>query len=442
MTTKLNFKQCLAIKPEQTKKRYSLGNNLLIETNSISKKGKKYFIGRYRVPNKKYTLDYQIGAFGEGQKQYTPTSAMKKWEEVLEWCYKHNLSPKDYKLSKKHNLITHLEKPTLIQASGEFLEVVRTKVKEGTHRDYTNKLNQILSLIDGDLTIDQCEIANRGKILMNNTLRKIAGGSKYDLENRCRFLLHRLFDYAHSRDWMTGGNPVEINRDFFIVASGQHHHPTIDWIDVPDFFQRLQHNACNAHKQTVLATKFMLLTFLRTGALVRLEWDFVDLEKKLITITGATLGLKRKRGKNEHIPHLIPITDEMESILNQVRTYNNFLGFSSTSRHPINERRKYIFPPIMDGKYPHLHPSAINDFLRDLGYKGRFRAHGWRRFALTNGIDVLKAESDVIRRQMGHLPEGKVLQAYDASERLDERRKFLDDWGKALVKEGLKVQED
>ena len=56
----------------------------------------------------------------------------------------------------------------------------------------------------------------------------------------------------------------------------------------------------------------------------------------------------------------------------------------------------------MDGKYPHLHPSAINDFLRDLGYKGRFRAHGWRRFALTNGIDVLKAESDLIRRQMGH----------------------------------------
>ena len=136
-----------------------------IETNSIRKKGKKYFIGRYRVPNKKYTLDYQIGVCGEGPNQYTPTSAMKNWEEVLDWCDKNNLSPKDYKLSRKHNLITHLEQPTLIQASGEFLEVVRTKVKEGTHRDYTNKLNQILSLIDGDLTIDQCEIEMEGKIL-------------------------------------------------------------------------------------------------------------------------------------------------------------------------------------------------------------------------------------------------------------------------------------
>ena len=43
---------------------------------------------------------------------------------------------------------------------------------------------------------------------------------------------------------------------------------------------------------------------------------------------------------------------------------------------------------------------------------------------------------------MGHLPEGKVLQAYDASERLDERRTFLNDFGKALVKEGLQVQEE
>ena len=55
---------------------------------------------------------------------------MKKWEEVLDWCDKHNLSPKDYKLSKKLNLLSHIEKPTLIQASGEFLAVFRTKVKE------------------------------------------------------------------------------------------------------------------------------------------------------------------------------------------------------------------------------------------------------------------------------------------------------------------------
>ena len=88
------------------------------------------------------------------------------------------------------------------------------------------------------------------------------------------------------------------------------HHPTLSWNDVPKLIEDINLNRSNSHIQSVLATKFLLMTFLRTGALVRLEWDFVDLEKKLITITGETLGLKRKRGKNEHIPHLIPITDE------------------------------------------------------------------------------------------------------------------------------------
>ena len=38
--------------------------------------------------------------------------------------------------------------------------------------------------------------------------------------------------------------------------------------------------------------------------------------------------------------------------------------------------------------------------------------------------------------------KGKVLQAYDASEGLDERQKFIEDWEKELVKKGLKVQDD
>ena len=39
--------------------------------------------------------------------------------------------------------------------------------------------------------------------------------------------------------------------------------------------------------------------------------------------------------------------------------------------------------------------------------------------ALT-GKDVLKFDGEVIQKQMGHLPEGKVKQAYDGSLLLDE----------------------
>ena len=49
----------------------------------------------------------------------------------------------------------------------------------------------------------------------------------------------------------------------------------------------------------------------------------------------------------------------------------------------------------------------------------------------------IKAELDVIKKQMGHLPEGKVNQAYDHSQRLPERKQFLTQWGKELINVGL-----
>jgi integrase len=106
---------------------------------------------------------------------------------------------------------------------------------------------------------------------------------------------------------------------------------------------------------------------------------------------------------------------------------------------------KYVFQPMKDSRLPHLDPSAINNYLRNLGCKDKLRAHGWRSTALTTGIDVLKCESDVIRKQMGHLPRGKlsqaydVSQAYDSSTRLYERRVFMEKWCQLLVVSGLKV---
>lgn len=58
---------------------------------------------------------------------------------------------------------------------------------------------------------------------------------------------------------------------------------------------------------------------------------------------------------------------------------------------------------------------------------------------LTTGIDVLKFERDVIRRQLGHLPEGKVNQAYDGSLRLEERRMLMEKWCQLLIEAGMEV---
>ena len=63
----------------------------------------------------------------------------------------------------------------------------------------------------------------------------------------------------------------------------------------------------------------------------------------------------------------------------------------------------------------------------------------WRSVALTNGIDLLKTPKEVIKKQMGHLPDNKVDQAYDKSLMLEERRIFLNKWCDLLVANGLEV---
>ena len=105
----------------------------------------------------------------------------------------------------------------------------------------------------------------------------------------------------------------------------------------------------------------------------------------------------------------------------------------------LNGNRKCVFQPIQKSRFNHLDASAPNHYLRKIGYKNVLRAHGWRSTALTTGIDVLGADREVIKKQMGHLPEGKVNRAYDKSLQLDKRRKFLNDWCDLLEENGLRV---
>jgi len=433
--SRLTAKQIASIPISDSRQRIHIGEGVMLLIESEKKGGGKYFIGKYRLPNKKQPKDYQIGVFGDKKPKLNPEDAINEWHKVRAWCEEENKTPKDYKLKLKNKLIFNLDKPTFKQAVDNFLKVNRNKIKATTFKEYKRKLNQTLRLLDGDTPLEELETFNQGKRVVKGVLEEIASGKKYDLENRCRFLLARVFDLAREDDLMFGGNPVTTKSEYFITADPNQHHPTITWEEVPDFLQALELNACNSHKQIVLATKLLLLTFLRTGALARLEWDWIvedEKDGKILVIPPNTSGLKRIKGKNDDVPHKVPITPEIDQVLQQAKAYNSW-GVSN------EETQKYVFLPLRESRFPHLDPSSPNNFLRNLGYKGKFRAHGWRRTALTAGIDVLKTDRDVIKRQMGHLPLGKVNKAYDQSERLEERREFLENWGAKLVEMGLKI---
>ena len=381
--------------------------------------GGKYFKGRYQ------DKEIQIGRFGRGRGEYDLESAFKKWIEIKEWSKNEGRGVNEYSRQikiKKISLINH----TFQEAVDGYLNEAEKNIGETCLREYRRMLSNITSNhIDGLTPLKSLEWSKGGRQFIEGVLEKISDGRKFDAERRYRTCLTSTFNYSISKGWMKRGENPAVRDSKTPNRHKSKSHPSIHWNDVPELINAINLNKCDSHIQWVLSTKLMLLTFLRAGALCRLEWEWIDEENKLLVIPGKTLGLKRVRGVNDDIPHHIPITNEIDSLLKKASAYNS--------------GEKYIFLKIRDNQYPHLDPSAPNNYLRNLGYKGKQRAHGWRSVVRTVGEEELKFPEKIIRRQMGHLPEGKVEKAYNKTLLLDERREFMNKWNQLLVSTGLEI---
>lgn len=424
ITTK---KQILELKSLGHRTRRTCGNGLLVVRDPRAKHGGIYFCGtiQRRVPGKSKPVsrDCWIGIFGNQPEHYTLQKAHAKWNEIKKWSVEQDRDPADYYRQKRQEVES---RKTLRDAVDLFLQNKAKSIKETTLKEYRLKLNnQVMGIILPGTPLKDLEWSNGGREIVMNAVTKITNGSKHDLARRCQKLLFQVFNCAISRGWMEKGqNPAERLLGDESPQGSTRHHKSINWDEVPNLVERIKLNRSNTHIQAVMATKLMLMTFLRAGALARLEWEWI--KDGVIMIPGSVSGLKRRKGKHDHIPHLVPISPQIQILLDRMAQLNY-------------QGAKYVFQPIRNSRFPHLDPSAPNNFLKGIGYDGALVAHGLRRVAKTTGIDVLKIDPDVIDRQMGHLPKGKLNQAYDGSTRIEERKEFLDKWCSLLEDTGLEV---
>ena len=424
----MNHNQIVAIKPTEKTFKRGLGNGLTLVVDRQYKGkrgnllgGRKYFQGRIKG------TEVWIGTFGNKGGELSLRNAREKFLEIKDFCQKNGVSYAEYKRIKHR---TKVETWTLQDAINNFLKDKKELIKTTSFIEYDRKLKQVLTLIDGSTPLKELEWDEGGE-LIEDVISKIENGGKgnnVDLARRCRNLLKQVFNKAISKKKMRRGqNPALLDSDLAVYQHRISHHPHLEWKEVPEFLEKVSLNSSNSHPFAQMATKLTLMTFLRSGALTRLEWNWITKKNGIecIEIPGETSGLKRNKGKNDDIPHYVPITPQIQKLLNRLKRFNN--------------GGKYIFPPMKESRFPHLDPSAPNNFIRNLGYKDKLRAHGWRSVALTNGIEQLKTPKEVIKKQMGHLPDNKVDLAYDKSLMLEERKVFLEKWCDLLEKNGLEV---
>ena len=162
---------------------------------------------------------------------------------------------------------------------------------------------------------------------------------------------------------------------------------------------------------TVLAMKFIIMTFVRTSELRSAVWDEFDTQSSepIWVIPAERMKMRRT--------HHVPLSRQAVTILEEMQQYSGPEG--------------YVFPQFHNRKKP-MSENTLLYFSNRLGYAGRNTIHGFRALASTILNESRKWHPDVIERQLAHQESNKVRSAYNRAEHLDERRKMMNWWSKYI----------
>lgn len=156
--------------------------------------------------------------------------------------------------------------------------------------------------------------------------------------------------------------------------------------------------------ETVQNAGYILLySMLRSVEIRKMEWPWVDFDKRLVEFPREVMKKYRL--------HVLPMSDQVYEVLK--KQYKN------------SGNKKYVFPAIYkpDGM---LDKSTLNRMLKYIGLND-VTAHDFRATASTLLYEKGYEEA-WIERQLAHAESNKTKASYDHSQHLDARRKMMQDW--------------
>ena len=160
------------------------------------------------------------------------------------------------------------------------------------------------------------------------------------------------------------------------------------------------------------AIMLLLYSMMRSVEICRVRWEWVDFEKKLITIPSATKEQLEQGERNIKMNriHLVPLSHQMIKILeNQKLQSNDELVFCS------------VF-----NKSKIMNKTTINRALASMGFDS-LTAHDFRATASTL-LHEAKYNSEWIELQLAHADKNVVRGTYNHAQSLDDRRQMMQDW--------------
>lgn len=261
-----------------------------------------------------------------------------------------------------------------------------------------SRLQQNVFPFIGSLTIGSLTIQH-----LLACLRKVEDRGKYDMAHRILQIVGQVMRYAV----ITGRAERDLTIDLKGALKKYHkgHYAAIESDELPKLLKAIDKNDVRLFKQTVLALKLILLTFVRTSELINATWDEFDLEKSMWIIP-----VERMKTR---IEHRVPLSTQAIAILNELKELFGDKGF--------------ILPSVVRRNKP-ISNNTILKALGRLGYKKTMTGHGFRALAMSTIKEKLDYRHEVVDRQLAHQPRNKIDKAYDRAKFLPERVRMMQEW--------------
>lgn len=226
--------------------------------------------------------------------------------------------------------------------------------------------------------------------------------------------LNTIFKYAITLGYAEKNPFDNILKDLIIPKADTTHYAKITETDelknlINDIYNY------NGHFSTINSLKLGIHLPLRASNLTNLKWEYIDFDKRSLTIPRNLMKVK-----NKNLPNFkVPLSDEVVDILKNQSQYTS--------------HQEYVFLSVNNKV---LNSNTPNVALQRMGYKNKQTLHGFRGI-YRSLVDTYQKEHnidyDVKKRFLDHHDSNKVELAYNHRAEFFEQMKPLVEWWSSFI---------
>ncbi len=377
----LNARQVETAKPRDKAYKLTDGGGLYLMVNT---NGSKYWRMKYRFGGKEKKLSF--GTY--------PTISLAEARTKRDEARKVLANDKDPGEVKK---AAHLAKKLSVTNTFEAiaLEWYNAKVSgwSKSYADYVNRgfKNNVFPFL-GSQPVNEIK-----PLELLSVLQRMEKRGAPELASKVRQRCSEVFRYAI----VTGRAEYNPAADLGSALQGhdKQHYPFLTATELPDFLQKL--SSYSGSLITLLATRLLMLTGLRTVELRLAEWSEIDFDNRIWEIPKTRMKMKR--------PHVIPLSTQSLSALRQLEELTGTYPLIFAGRNDVNKA---------------MSEASINMVIKRVGYDKRATGHGFRH-TMSTILHEQGFNTAWIEMQLAHVDKNSIRGTYNHAQYLDGRREMM-----------------